>query len=108
MGIPLYRIMESYLLSCQQIMEKMKHIEEGYDQLLDTWERRQEDYQKVLNSLIFIRDAAQAEMWIVSQEAFIGNEDDGVSWLQITLYVILYLHVQVHSSIHMYMYSIHQ
>ena len=62
-------------------MEKMKHIEEGYEQLLDTWERRQEDYQKVLNYLIFVRDAEQAEMWIASQEAFIGNEDVGVSGL---------------------------
>ena len=62
-------------------MEKMKHIEEGYEQLLDTWERRQDDYQKALNYLIFMRDAEQAEMWIVSQEAFIGNEDVGVSWL---------------------------
>ncbi|KAL5474627.1 hypothetical protein EMCRGX_G026606 [Ephydatia muelleri] len=63
----------------QEIMEKMKHIEEGYEQLLDTWERRQEDYQKVLNYLIFVRDAEQAEMWIASQEAFIGNEDVGES-----------------------------
>ena len=90
------------LLLCQQIMEKMKHIEAGYDQLLDTWERRQEDYKNILDSLIFIRDAEQAEMWIASQEAFIGSEDVGVSfvisYIEYIIYGFILWHVLVNAT----------
>ena len=68
-------------VSIFQIGDKLKAVQSQHDELLETWERRQEEFDHNLDVQMFHRDAEQAESWIALREAMLGNEDEdlGVS-----------------------------
>ena len=68
-----------------QIKDKQSIIKSSHKELLDTYQRRLEEFEHNLDSQMFHRDAEQAEAWISGREAFLGNEDDelGVSPLNV-------------------------
>lgn len=59
-----------------QIGDKLKAVEAQHDELLETWKRRQEEFEHNLDVQVFHRDAEQAESWIALREAMLGNEDE--------------------------------
>ena len=66
-----------------QIGDKLSSIKGQHAELLETWKRRQEEFDHNLDVQMFHRDAEQAESWIALREAMLGNEDEdlGVSQL---------------------------
>lgn len=63
----------------------------SHSELLDTYQRRLEDFEHNLDAQVFHRDAEQAEAWISFREVFLGNEDDelGVSLLYVLEYSLI-------------------
>ena len=59
-----------------QIGDKLSTIESQHAELLETWTRRQEEFDHNLDVQMFHRDAEQAESWIALREAMLGNEDE--------------------------------
>ncbi len=57
----------------------MSRLETSHKELLDVWEKRQEEFEENLDIQIFQRDAEQAEAWISMRETVLGTEDIGVS-----------------------------
>ena len=45
-----------------------------------TWRQRQDLFSQCYDLQVFLRDAEQRDTWISTQEAFLANEDLGVSY----------------------------
>ena len=74
--MPLFNIIAYFVLL--QIRDKLSAIEAQHSELLETWERRQEEFDHNLDVQMFHRDAEQAESWIIMREAMLGNEEEDV------------------------------
>lgn len=59
----------------------MSIVQKSHRELLETYERRLEEFEHNLDSQTFHRDAEQAEAWIAFREGLLGNDEDdlGVS-----------------------------
>ena len=51
-------------------------MQSSHHELLETYERRLEEFEHNLDAQTFHRDAEQAEAWIAFRESFLGNEED--------------------------------
>lgn len=59
----------------------MSHLESSHKELLEVWNKKQDEFEENLDIQIFQRDAEQAEAWIGSMgEMVFGTEDIGVSF----------------------------
>lgn len=59
--------------------EDLAHLEEIRRTIGAAWEERKQKLNQALQSQIFKEQADQAENWLASKEAFLNNEDLGVS-----------------------------
>ena len=62
-----------------QIKEKIESLAAAKTVLLSLWEDRQVEYEHCLDTQQFIKEAQQAGAWIALREAFLANEELGVS-----------------------------
>ncbi len=62
-----------------EIESRLRGLEEEHSKLLDTWKKRQSLFSQCHELQVFLRDAEQRDAWIGTQEAFLANEDLGVS-----------------------------
>lgn len=73
-----------------QIKDKLSIIDSSHSELLDTYQRRLEEFEHNLDAQVFHRDAEQAEAWISFREAFLGNEDDELGVRIVGMFVCSY------------------
>ena len=61
-------------------------VEFSHKELLDLYQQSLMEIENNLDTLVFHRDAEQAEAWITFKEAFLGSDDDelGVSLVEDT------------------------
>lgn len=62
-----------------EILTRLGSLAEEHSRLMDTWQKRQELFSQSHTFQLFLRDAEQRDTWISTQEAFLSNEDLGVS-----------------------------
>lgn len=74
-----------------QIRDKLSAIEAQHAELLETWERRREEFDHNLDVQTFHRDAEQAESWIALREAMLGNEEEDMGVINTTYLYMMYL-----------------
>jgi len=60
-------------------------LEEEHSKLHSTWTKRQALFSQCHELQVFLRDAEQRDGWIGTQEAFLANEDLGVSCLLVVI-----------------------
>ena len=61
------------------IESRLRGLEEEHEKLHETWKKRQSLFNQCHELQVFLRDAEQRDGWIGTQEAFLANEDLGVS-----------------------------
>ena len=61
------------------IESRLRGLEEEHGKLHDTWKKRQGLFSQCYELQVFLRDAEQRDGWLGTQEAFLANEDLGVS-----------------------------
>lgn len=64
-----------------EIQSRLQGLQDEHTKLRETWKKRQELFSQCYELQVFLRDAEQRDAWIGTQEAFLSNEDLGVSWL---------------------------
>ena len=64
-----------------EIQSRLQGMEDEHARLQETWAKRQELFSQCYELQVFLRDAEQRDAWIGTQEAFLSNEDLGVSAL---------------------------
>ena len=57
----------------------MEQLDAAREVLLTTWEARQMEFEHCKDTQLFCKEAQQAEAWIALREAFLANDDLGVS-----------------------------
>ena len=57
----------------------MVGLREEHARLHKVWQQRQDLFSQCYELQVFMRDAEQRDAWISTQEAFLANEDLGVS-----------------------------
>ncbi len=62
-----------------EIQSRLRHLGEERDKLQTTWTNRQDMFVQCHELQLFLRDAEQRDAWLTTQEAFLANEDLGVS-----------------------------
>ena len=61
-----------------EIQARLHALGDAQAKLLDTWEKKLEQFSQCLDLQVFLRDAEQRDTWIGAQETFLLNEDLGV------------------------------
>lgn len=59
---------------------RLKGLKEGWDELQQMWENRQQLLSQSLNYQVFLRDAKQCEQLLAQQENFLAREEIPVNW----------------------------
>ncbi|ESP01600.1 hypothetical protein LOTGIDRAFT_139452 [Lottia gigantea] len=57
------------------LAQRLQALDDGWHELLQMWENRQQHLSQSLNYQIFLRDAKQAEVLLNQQENFLSKED---------------------------------
>lgn len=63
----------------EEIHDKVTTLTQRRQQLLETWQRREEIYLQNMDALLFERDASQLESWLQSREKLLAHEELGSS-----------------------------
>jgi spectrin beta len=61
------------------LRERLKALKDGWDELRQMWENRQDFLSQNLNLQIFMRDAKQAEVLLSQQEHILSKDETPVS-----------------------------
>lgn len=69
------------------LRERLKALKDGWEELRQMWDNRQELLSQSMNYQIFMRDAKQAEVLLAQQEHVLAKDETPV----ITIYCILLL-----------------
>ena len=64
-----------------EIQTRLVGLREEHARLHKVWQQRQDLFSQCYELQVFMRDAEQRDAWISTQEAFLANEDLGVSIL---------------------------
>ena len=67
--------------AASEIHTRLSSLAEEHSRLIHTWRKRLELFTQSHTFQLFLRDAEQRDTWISTQEAFLSNEDLGVSIL---------------------------
>ena len=62
-----------------EIKARLSSMEDEHNALLENWRKRQELFSQCHELQLFLRDAEQRDAWISTKEAFLANQDLGVS-----------------------------
>ena len=62
-----------------EIQSRLQGLQDEHNKLHETWTKREELFNQCHELQLFLRDAEQRDAWIGTQEAFLSNEDLGVS-----------------------------
>ena len=62
-----------------EIQTRLVGLREEHARLHKVWQQRQDLFSQCYELQVFMRDAEQRDAWISTQEAFLANEDLGVS-----------------------------
>jgi len=66
-----------------EIQSRLLGLGEEHTRLHKTWQQRQDLFSQCYDLQVFLRDAEQRDAWISTQEAFLANEDLGVSYVHV-------------------------
>jgi len=66
-----------------EIQSRLLGLGEEHTRLHKTWQQRQDLFSQCYDLQVFLRDAEQRDAWISTQEAFLANEDLGVSYIHV-------------------------
>jgi len=61
------------------LRERLKALKDGWDELRQMWDNRQELLSQSMNLQIFMRDARQAEVLLSQQETILAKDETPVS-----------------------------
>lgn len=76
---PIQSLISEEHYASTEIESRLRGLEEEHTKLHDTWKKRQNLFSQCYELQVFLRDAEQRDGWIGTQEAFLANEDLGVS-----------------------------
>ncbi len=62
-----------------EVESRLRSLSEERDKLQTTWTSRQDMFVQCHELQLFLRDAEQRDTWLTTQEAFLSNDDLGVS-----------------------------
>jgi len=62
------------------LRERLKALKDGWDELRQMWDNRQDFLSQNLNLQIFMRDAKQAEVLLSQQEHILSKDETPVSF----------------------------
>lgn len=62
-----------------EIESRLRSLGEEHEKLKMTWTKRQDVFVQCHELQLFLRDAEQRDTWLTTQEAFLSNDDLGVS-----------------------------
>ncbi|CAH1264148.1 SPTBN1 [Branchiostoma lanceolatum] len=72
-------LIERQHYASKDVEEKLVQLKEERKTMVDTWERRWDFLQIMLEVYQFARDATQAEAWLSGQDAYLGKDNLGDS-----------------------------
>jgi spectrin beta len=61
------------------LRERLKALKDGWDELRQMWENRQDLLSQSMNLQIFMRDARQAEVLLSQQETILAKDETPVN-----------------------------
>lgn len=71
--------MERDHFASADIRETVSHLDESWTQLNETWEERKQLLTQCYDLQVYEEYAEQADAWLATKDAFLANEDVGVS-----------------------------
>ena len=73
------------------VQERMRQLTQEREALRDSWDKRSKQLKQCSELQQFLRDAEQVDSATGAQEAFLSNDDLGVSHVDLQLVLLLYM-----------------